>query len=57
MSIAPIGLDICMLSPQLMNCLEGLGGVPMLEDICSWGWTLRFQKSTPGPVSLHVPVD
>ena len=33
-------------------------GVALLEEVCHWGWALRFQKSMPGPVSLcMVPVD
>lgn len=27
MRMAPIGTSICILSLQVMNCLEGLGGV------------------------------
>lgn len=29
--IALMGLYICMLSPQLLNCLEGSGGMSLLE--------------------------
>ena len=28
-----------------------LGGAVLLEEVCHWGWTLRFQKLTPFPVS------
>ncbi|EDL00606.1 mCG1042685, partial [Mus musculus] len=27
---------------------EGSEGVALLEEICHWGWALRFQKSMPG---------
>ena len=32
----------------------GLAGVDvvLLEKVCHWGWTLRFQKLKPGPVSF-----
>jgi hypothetical protein len=26
---------------------ERLGVVVLLEEMCLWGWALRFQKSTP----------
>jgi hypothetical protein len=25
--------------------LEGLRGLELLEEVCHWGWDLRFQKS------------
>ena len=31
MRMEPIGAHICVLSPQLVNCLEGLGGVALWE--------------------------
>ena len=27
-------------------------GVALLEEVCHWGWALRFQKPMPGPTSL-----
>lgn len=33
------------------NQKEVLVGVSLLEKVCHWGWTLRFQKSMPGWVS------
>lgn len=35
--MAPIGSDICKLSLQLVNCLEGLEGVALLEEVCPGG--------------------
>ena len=30
----------------------------LLEEVCHWGWVLRFQKLTPDPVScLSVDQD
>ena len=29
-------------------------GVVLLEEVCHWGWDLRFQKPRPGPVSLSL---
>ena len=40
-----------------MKRLEGLGGVALLEEVCDWGWALRFQKPLPSPVSLSLPAD
>lgn len=25
---------------------EGLRGMTLLEDVCPWGWALRFQNSS-----------
>lgn len=25
-----------------------------LEEVCSWGWALRFEKSKPGPEALSL---
>jgi hypothetical protein len=30
---------------------EGLGSVAILEEVCPWGWALRFQRPMPFPVS------
>ena len=30
---------------------EGLGGVTLSQELCHWGWTLRFLKHMPFPVS------
>lgn len=32
------------LSPVGVNVGEGLGCVALLEEVCHWGWILRFQK-------------
>lgn len=48
---------VCMLSPHLMNSLEVSEAVSFLEKVCPWGWSLRFQNHTPGPVSHSLPVD
>lgn len=32
--------------------LEGLRGVALLEEVCHWGWVLRFQSPMPNPESL-----
>lgn len=29
-------------------------GVVLLEEVCPWGWVLRFQKPTSGPMSLFL---
>jgi hypothetical protein len=26
---------------------EGLGGVDLLEEVCHWGWALRFNRVAP----------
>jgi hypothetical protein len=31
---------------------EGLGGVALLEEVCLWGWALRFQRPMPFSVCL-----
>jgi hypothetical protein len=28
----------------------------LLDEVCHWGWTLKFQKPKPGPVSLSLLV-
>lgn len=33
------------------NCLERIGGIALLEDVCHWGQTLGFQKPETFPVS------
>ena len=38
-------------SPVGGNIWEGLGGVVLLEEVCHWGWDLRFKKPTSFPVS------
>jgi hypothetical protein len=30
-------------------CLVGVG-VALMEEVCHWGWGLRFQKTKPGPM-------
>ena len=32
-------------------------GVALLEKVCHWGWTLRFQMFNPGPMSYFLPAD
>lgn len=27
-----------------------VGAVSLLEEVCCWGWALKFQKDTPSPV-------
>ena len=42
----PHRLKLEYLVTREWNCLEGLvglGGVALLEEVCHWGWTLRFQ--------------
>lgn len=48
----PIGLYICMLGPQLVNCWEGLGGVALLEEP---GVSLVVQEAQS--LSHSLPVD
>ena len=36
MKLPPIGSKIWMLSPHLVDCLEGLGGMALLEVVCHW---------------------
>ena len=43
------------MSDTIMRCgLIGLG-VTLLEEVCHWGWALRFQVLKPDPVSLSLP--
>ena len=36
-----------MLGPELvdLNCLEGLGGVTLLEELCHWGVGFEMSKA------------
>jgi hypothetical protein len=45
-----------MLCPQLVNCMEGLEDKTLLEDVCYWGYALRFQKPVQGSVCVCVCV-
>lgn len=37
-----------------MALITGVGvGVALLEEVCQWGWTLKFQKSMPSSFSPH----
>lgn len=49
-------LYICVLRPILSDglLLEELGGVSLLEEVCCWGWDLKFQKPMPGLVSFSA---
>lgn len=52
MRVVPIGSDLCLLSPQLMNWLEGSGGTALLAgEVCYWEWDWRVQK----PMSTLAP--
>jgi hypothetical protein len=42
---------------QYFKRLEGLRGVALLEEVCHWGWTLRFQNPMLNPESLPLPMD
>ena len=45
-----------MVSHRGVLLLEiGLGGVGLLEDVCLWGWALKFQN--PHPYSEAHPTD
>lgn len=44
-----IYLNVWSLLAELFG--EGLRGVALMEEVCHWGWTVRFQKHTPGLVS------
>ena len=46
MAMALIGSYVSILVP-IGTVSEGLGGVAMLEEMCHWQWTLRFQKRMP----------
>lgn len=55
---------ICMLSSQLMNCLERITGrvsagvgLPMLEEVCLCGWALRLRKPVQTSSLCLLPVD
>lgn len=43
------------LDPRWGTCLGSIRDGALLEEACSWGWTLRFQKPMPGP-SPFIPV-
>lgn len=40
-----------ILSPVFATIWRGLGDLPLLEEVCHWEWTLRFQNS---PCCLQV---
>lgn len=40
-SLGSIGRCVLVLGVVLVG-----GGVAMLEEVCHWGWTLKFQKPT-----------
>ena len=44
--MAPIGSIKCLKAWSLFGdtVLEGLEGMTLLEEMCHWGWALRFQK-------------
>lgn len=33
---------------------KGSEGVDLLEELCPWGWVLRFLKPQPGPVTVSL---
>ena len=35
---------------RIMECGLVGGGVALLEEVCHWGWALKFQKPLPRPV-------
>ena len=47
MRVVPIGY----LVPSCRTVWKGLGGVALLEEVCHWGWALRF----PNPSSFQKP--
>ena len=34
---------------------EGLGGVALMEELCHWGWALRFEKAPAIPNASLPP--
>lgn len=38
---------ICTLCDSLTDVMKPLGGVPLLEDACHWGWTWRVYSLAP----------
>lgn len=45
-------------SPDGRTVWEGKGDVVLLQEVCHWGPPVRFQNSTPFPVTLcHVLVN
>jgi hypothetical protein len=66
MRMAPRGsVFACLVPPagelfKIRNCGLVGGGVALSEKVCHWGWASRFQRLTPGPVSLSfglLPMD
>lgn len=55
MRLSTIESFLYTLSSQLVNCLEGLGGVALLEKVCIWRKTLMSQRPMTGPVLLSQP--
>jgi hypothetical protein len=52
----PIGSYVWVLGPQLVwTVWEGFEGVVLMEEVCSWVWALRFQKTLTIP-SVLFPV-
>jgi hypothetical protein len=41
---------------ELFERIKRIGGVTLLEEVCHWNWTLRFQKpvSVSGSLSLFA---
>ena len=35
---------------------KDLGGMTLLEDVCHWGWALRFPKPMPSPSRFLCPL-
>ena len=38
-----------MLGHQGVALFERISGMSLLEEICQWGWALRFQNLMPSP--------
>lgn len=50
--MGPISSYILMFSKQGVRRYSLVGvDVALLEEVCRWGWALRFQKSMPDLVS------
>lgn len=45
MGIISIDSYLTVWSPVGGTVSEGLGGMILLEEMCHWGWTSRFQKT------------